>query len=73
MSSIVAVMPGKQAPSTFDERDWNNWAEPMVEQEGKNAGGRVIYCASKTAAERALWKFRDENNLPFAITAINPA
>ncbi|KAK3390061.1 hypothetical protein B0H63DRAFT_464720 [Podospora didyma] len=76
MSSIVAVIGGigssKEGDYTFTEKDWNTQAEAIVAEQGKNAPGPVIYSASKTAAEKTLWKFRDEHKPNFTITAINP-
>jgi nucleoside-diphosphate-sugar epimerase len=72
MSSIVAVMSPKDGPYTFTEDDWNTAAEDIVASKGKEAGGPAIYQASKTAAERALWKFRDERKPHFAVTATHP-
>lgn len=71
MSSIVAVLSPK-ANHTFTEADWNTVAEDILKKDGKEAGGFIIYAASKTAAERALWKFRDERRPSFTVTALNP-
>jgi nucleoside-diphosphate-sugar epimerase len=57
---------------TFTEADWNTVAEDAVKKLGKATPGPVIYSASKVAAERALWKFRDEHKPKFTVTAINP-
>jgi len=72
MSSIVAILSPKEGPHVFTEDDWNTTAEDVVAAKGKEAGGFAIYQASKTAAERALWKFRDERKPHFAVTAANP-
>ncbi|KAK7193181.1 hypothetical protein DPSP01_010022 [Paraphaeosphaeria sporulosa] len=72
LSSIVAIMSGNPAPYTYTEKDWNNWAEPTVAAKGKDAPGAAIYCASKAAAEKAFWKFREDNKPAFAQTALNP-
>ncbi|CAI6338405.1 unnamed protein product [Periconia digitata] len=72
LSSIVAILTNAPAPSTLTEADWNTWAEPMISQGGDNISGVVIYGASKTASERALWAFRDEQKPNFTITALNP-
>lgn len=47
-------------------------AEATVAELGRNAPGAVIYAASKTAAEKAFWAFRDERKPSFAMTALNP-
>jgi len=72
MSSIVSVFIPRDDDYTFTEADWNTVAEDAVKQLGKATPGPVIYSASKVAAERALWKFRDEHKPKFTVTAINP-
>lgn len=72
MSSITAVYSNKEGDYTFTEADWNTEAEDLVEKLGKETPGPVIYGASKTAAEKAMWKFRDEQKPSFTLTAINP-
>lgn len=72
MSSIVAVFDTKEGDYTFTEKDWNTTAQEIVAREGKNAPGLEIYRASKTAAEQALWKFRDERRPKFTVTALHP-
>ncbi|KAK4150249.1 hypothetical protein C8A00DRAFT_18189 [Chaetomidium leptoderma] len=72
MSSIVAVASAKDEDYTFTEADWNTQAGGLVEKLGKDAPDPVIYSASKTAAEKAMWKFRDEHHPNFTLTAINP-
>lgn len=54
------------------EANWNNFAEAEVQRLGTQSPGSLIYSASKMAAERAFWKFRNEKKPPFAMTAINP-
>lgn len=72
LSSIVAVMSSAQPPYVFTEDDWNDWAEPTVAAKGKDTPGMVIYSASKVAAERAFWAFRDQKKPSFTQTALNP-
>ena len=72
LSSIVAIMNGAPAPYTLTEKDWNGFAEPQVKEKGKQTPGPITYMASKTASEKALWKFKDENKPSFTITALNP-
>ncbi|KAF2444038.1 NAD(P)-binding protein [Karstenula rhodostoma CBS 690.94] len=72
LSSIVAIMSGDQPPYTFTEKDWNNWAEPIVAEKGKETPGVVTYCASKAASEKVFWKFRDDNKPSFTLTSLNP-
>ncbi|KAK3690475.1 hypothetical protein B0T22DRAFT_424359 [Podospora appendiculata] len=72
MSSVAAIRSEKPDGYVFTEADWNTQAEDIVAQQGKDTPGPVIYYASKTAAEKALWKFRDEHKPAFSITALNP-
>lgn len=72
MSSVTAIMEPKTEDYTFTEADWNTAAENAVAEQGKETPGRVIYAASKVAAERAMWKFRDEQKPNFTLTTINP-
>ncbi|KAE8454301.1 hypothetical protein EG329_005226 [Mollisiaceae sp. DMI_Dod_QoI] len=72
-SSIAAIMSAKDEPHVFTEKDWNNDSEAEVARLGKQTPSGHIYRASKAAAEKAFWKFRDENKPSFTMTAINPA
>ena len=72
LSSIAAVRSLAPAPYTFTEKDWNDWAEPVVAAKGKDAPGMAIYSASKVAAEKTFWAFRDEKRPPFALSSLNP-
>lgn len=73
MSSIAAMLQQRDEQQyTYTEADWNNSAEETVKVLGKATPGPVIYAASKTAAEKALWAFRDEHKPNFTITSINP-
>lgn len=74
MSTISAVFStAKPDGHVFTESDWNDDAERQLAELGKSTPGYVIYQASKTAAERALWKFGQESNAGFAMTALCPA
>jgi len=72
MSSIAAMLRNLEEDHTYTEDDWNTVAEEAVRQLGKKTPGGVIYAASKVAAERAMWNFRDEHHPTFTLTAINP-
>ncbi|KAK3314275.1 hypothetical protein B0H66DRAFT_568139 [Apodospora peruviana] len=72
MSSIAAIRSPKEGDYTYTEKDWNDYALQTVEEKGKETPGFIIYAASKTAAEKALWKFRDEHSPHFTVTALNP-
>jgi nucleoside-diphosphate-sugar epimerase len=74
MSTISAIFsPSKPAAHSFTEADWNDAAEEEVRRLGKGASGYVIYQASKTAGERAFWKFGQETAPGFGMTALCPA
>ncbi|RDW57271.1 hypothetical protein BP5796_12721 [Coleophoma crateriformis] len=75
-SSIVATTLVIPDIHTRVERDtWNEdainmaWAPPPYEP----ARGPVVYAASKTEAEKAVWKFAEEKNPHFSINSICPA
>ncbi|KAF2685775.1 NAD(P)-binding protein [Lentithecium fluviatile CBS 122367] len=72
LSSIAAIMNSKPAPYTLTESDWNDFAEAKVAELGTNTPGPVIYAASKVAAEKAFWKFREDENPNFAMVALCP-
>ncbi|KAM7193678.1 hypothetical protein V8F20_008315 [Naviculisporaceae sp. PSN 640] len=74
MSSTAAVISEKgEVDYTFNEAGWNTDAEAIVARMGINAAPKhVVYEASKVAAERELWKFREEVRPEFAMTSINP-
>jgi nucleoside-diphosphate-sugar epimerase len=72
LSSIASVRNFTPAPYTFTEKDWNDWAEPAAAAQGKDAPWIAVYAASKVAAEKAFWAFRDEKKPSFAMTALNP-
>ncbi|RFU30552.1 hypothetical protein B7463_g5794, partial [Scytalidium lignicola] len=77
-SSVAAVTnyPTPIPDYVFNESNFASIALETAERdraEGKKTPSGLLYTASKTAAEKALWKFKDEHKPPFAITAINPA
>lgn len=71
-SSMAAILNNYPEPYTYTEEDWNLAAPAAVARLGKDTPGRDIYGASKTAAERAMWQFRDEQKPSFDLAAINP-
>jgi len=73
MSSIASILSPREHGYIYSEKDWNEASEQEVESKGSKASSRDIYSASKTAAERAFWKFRDENKPKFTMAAVNPA
>lgn len=71
MSSILTIITS-QRPYHFTEKDWNIESQEIVVAKGKEAPSLAIYAASKTAAERAFWKFRDDKKPHFTMTTVNP-
>jgi len=68
-------MPKPNVPCKYDSNSWNDddvkaaWkAEPWDENHQW-----MVYAASKTEAEKALWKFRDEKRPHFTINSVLPA
>ncbi|KAF3183608.1 hypothetical protein TWF225_000325 [Orbilia oligospora] len=73
MSSVVSIIDPSFKDKVFTEADWNNFAYPTTQKLGTSTPGFVIYMASKVEAERAVWKFRDEEKPSFNVVSINPA
>ncbi|KAL8968889.1 MAG: hypothetical protein Q9197_004631 [Variospora fuerteventurae] len=68
-SSAACINPQAPLPKTFTENDWNTWSEAKAkskdfEELDDSAKGRVLYSASKTAAERAVWEWREKKKIP---------
>jgi nucleoside-diphosphate-sugar epimerase len=72
MSSIAAVQSQREGPYVFTEKDWNDQILDLLAQFGKGLPALGIYAASKVAAEKAFWKFRDDQKPAFAMTAVAP-
>jgi len=72
MSSITAVRSPKEGAYVFTDKDWNEDSLPLLEKLGQKAPGPLIYASSKVAAEKTFWKFKEERNPHFSMTAINP-
>ena len=62
-SSVAAIYDPSKRPYTFTEADWNTWAEAKAKELGGEAPSSTLYPASKVAAEKAFWKFRDDNQV----------
>ncbi|KAJ3015345.1 methylglyoxal reductase (NADPH-dependent) gre2 [Thoreauomyces humboldtii] len=71
-SSVVAMFQ-QVAGHTYTEADWNDWASPMVKAQGKEASGLITYLASKVEAERAAWKFVEDEKPSFTVVTIAPS
>ncbi|KAI9831862.1 MAG: hypothetical protein M1826_002894 [Phylliscum demangeonii] len=76
-SSGAAIMNAPQqtppVPYVFTEADWNNTSESFVKQAGSPADGALLYFASKAAAEKAVWKWREEHKPSFSISTVCPS
>ncbi|KAK6358082.1 hypothetical protein TWF730_007437 [Orbilia blumenaviensis] len=73
MSSVVSILDPTLQEKVFTENDWNEFAYPLTQKLGTSSPGLVIYMASKVEAEKAVWKFRDEEKPEFNVVSINPA
>lgn len=62
-SSFAAVSDPSKRPYTFTAADWNTWAEAEYKKLGSDTPPTILYPASKAAAERAIWNFRDEHKV----------
>ncbi|KAF2664579.1 NAD(P)-binding protein [Microthyrium microscopicum] len=72
-SSITTIFEEKEPPYTFTDDHWNGVAEKMVQELGTKTPGPVIYAASKVAAEKEFWAFREQKKPSFAMTTTHPA
>lgn len=67
-SSYAAMVDyGKPLSHIYTEADWN----PITEEEAHKSGP-FAYLASKTFAEKAAWRFVEEEKPGFSLTTINP-
>jgi nucleoside-diphosphate-sugar epimerase len=74
-SSAVAALEVTTVPRVFTESSWNEAALEAVKTKGSAAGPFVIYCASKTLAEKAAWEFVAAHNseISWDLAVINPS
>ncbi|KAG8843534.1 methylglyoxal reductase (NADPH-dependent) gre2 [Tulasnella sp. 330] len=72
-SSIASIIHDKSS-EIFDETDWNVTSPNEVEQKGKGASAIHKYRASKVLAERAAWKFLEDNkgSVAFDLVTVCP-
>jgi nucleoside-diphosphate-sugar epimerase len=74
MSSVTTVWSDNGGPTqTWTEADWNQAPLDVFNKLGNDTPFGTLYPASKVAAERAFWHFRDEKKPHFAMTALQPA
>lgn len=73
-SSCAAVLTQDPNPRVFSEDNWNEHSIREVETKGREASPFDKYRASKTLAERAAWKFVEENksSIGFDLVVLNP-
>ena len=70
-SSIASIVDvSKPDDYAFTEEDWNVNGEAVARKEFR-AG--PAYGASKAAAERAMWRWKEMHGPSFSVSAINPA
>ncbi|GFP58820.1 ketoreductase adrE [Trichoderma asperellum] len=79
-SSSAAVLnpePNRKGVK-IDENTWNDsavklaWSDHVMEGLPKGFEGAIIYSASKTEAERAAWKWVEENKPNFVLNTVQP-
>ncbi len=74
VTSSVAAIYGTPKPKgyIYTEADWNDKAVEDIKSDPVKFNEFTAYRASKNAAERAAWKFVDEQNPAFGVSTINP-
>ncbi|KAI0020123.1 hypothetical protein F4780DRAFT_779858 [Xylariomycetidae sp. FL0641] len=72
MSSVAAI---RSTPvRAYSEDDWNEEAARAVTgKRDDEVEGRFVYPGSKTVAEKAFWRFVDEEKPRWRAVAVNPA
>ncbi|RSH88684.1 methylglyoxal reductase (NADPH-dependent) gre2 [Saitozyma podzolica] len=65
-------MDSNKSPYHYTEKDWNVDSPAHVEKNGANSYGGHSYAASKTLAERAFWKFLQDEKPSWDGATINP-
>ncbi|TGO81552.1 hypothetical protein BPOR_1107g00010 [Botrytis porri] len=74
-SSAIAVVDPRTDSYTFTESDFASSYLTQAQkdlQENRPSDVGLLYAASKSAAESAVWKFRSEKSPSFALTTNNP-
>ncbi|THH19273.1 hypothetical protein EW146_g1844 [Bondarzewia mesenterica] len=73
-SSCAAVVKPSATPAVWDETSWNEPSIEEVKEKGRNAQLPVMYCASKTLAEKAAWEFVEKNksSIGWDLVVLNP-
>lgn len=72
-SSYASILENRDpGTATFTEDDWNQQSIDAVEKEGTEAWRMHWYRASKTLAERAAWKYVEENKPSWDLVTVCP-
>jgi nucleoside-diphosphate-sugar epimerase len=76
-SSVASIItPNKPSDYVYSEADWNDEAIKTIQRQmerGETVEGTIVYRASKNEAERAIWKFKEENQPSFTLATILPS
>lgn len=67
--SSGATITEKEA-KVYSEKDWNTTAQVIFKERGNETGPLMAYTASKVAAEKAFWEFKEQRKPVFTMTAI---
>ncbi|KAK0611386.1 hypothetical protein B0T14DRAFT_327074 [Immersiella caudata] len=73
-SVVATTMPVPENTENITKNSWNDaavelaWAPPPYNPDRT----LIVYMASKVAAEKAVWKFVDEEKPPFAVNVVTP-
>lgn len=71
-SSSACSMPRPDEKFSIDENTWNDESVKLAYGDPSPMKGMHVYGASKTLAEKALWKFQKEQNPHFTMNAVLP-
>ncbi|KAI9830863.1 MAG: hypothetical protein M1826_004292 [Phylliscum demangeonii] len=76
-SSVAALLnmtEGQLATShVYTEADWNEKSEKQLAQPGSQLDPGQLYVASKVAAERTVWSWREDHKPSFSISSVLPS
>ncbi|KAG6829026.1 hypothetical protein H0H87_012831 [Tephrocybe sp. NHM501043] len=75
VGSIGSVIMTAKDPAKeiITSKDWNIYTEQLVNNSDDPMVGFHIYVGSKLAAEKAAWKFVEDNKVDFSLTVLLPA
>ncbi|VDB84657.1 unnamed protein product [Peniophora sp. CBMAI 1063] len=74
LASCASVLTSTTDPAIYDESSWNEPAVAEAAAKGGNTPLMIAYRASKTLAEKAAWKFveDDKGSIGWDLTVVNP-